>query len=223
LPGKSINLLTLTEQDKEQLAFDRRKVFSMAAILKIKTPFVRSDLSKVSSMLCVVTLLAGCVNMENSENLKNRATIQSYQASAYKPLKGQRVVLVGGCFDVLHIGHIEFLSASKKNGDYLIVALEPDASIKNYKKRKPVHTQLQRAKILSHLRDVDEVLLLPSLKGFEAYKKLVEDINPSVIGITQGDPQINNKKLQAQLVGAKIVEVMPHLEGYSSSKIIGHR
>ncbi len=194
----------------------------MKTNLKVSKFFSSGRSSKVSHVLWIATALSGCVN---APSLTQQGIIQSYEASAYKPnfSKEQKVVLVGGCFDVLHIGHIEFLNAAKNQGDYLIVALEPDTSIESYKKRKPIHTQLQRAKILSHLRDVDEVLLLPSLKGFEGYKKLVQDIQPSVIGVTQGDPQLNNKKLQADGVGAKVLEVLTHVDGYSSSKIIGGR
>ncbi len=64
-----------------------------------------------------------------------------------KCFPNSKIVLVGGCFDVLHYGHLEFLHEAKKQGKYLIVALEPDETIIKYKKRKPIHNQLQRAKI----------------------------------------------------------------------------
>src|SRR6266403_2209747 len=53
----------------------------------------------------------------------------------------KKIVLVGGCFDIIHFGHIQFLQKAKEAGDYLIVALEPDERIINYKKRTPIHTQ----------------------------------------------------------------------------------
>jgi rfaE bifunctional protein nucleotidyltransferase chain/domain len=190
--------------------------------MKVNASNKNTGLLNALYMLCLGLFVAGC---ETFSDTTNQALIQSYQPSKYtsKFCEKQKVVLVGGCFDVLHIGHVEFLNAAKNEGDYLIVALEPDSSIKSYKKRKPIHTQAQRAKILSNLRSVDEVLLLPSLKGFDGYKKLVQDIHPSVIAVTQGDPQLNNKKLQAECVNARVVEVLQHIKGYSSSKIIGSK
>lgn len=187
-----------------------------------KNPFGLISLINILIILCLALLIVGCNTFSDATN---QALTQSYDPSKYIPqfCEKQKVVLVGGCFDVLHIGHVEFLNAAKNEGDYLIVALEPDCSIKSYKKRKPIHTQAQRAKILSNLRNVDEVLLLPSLKGFEGYKKLVQDVQPSVIAVTQGDHQLNNKKLQAECVNARVVEVLQHIKGYSSSKIIGSK
>nr|WP_252903721.1 hypothetical protein [Rickettsia endosymbiont of Proechinophthirus fluctus] len=58
---------------------------------------------------------------------------------------------------------MEFLRKAKKHGKYLIVALEPDKTIIKYKKRQPIHNQLQQAKILSSFTFVDKVLILPKL------------------------------------------------------------
>lgn len=134
------------------------------------------------------------------------------------PDNGERV-LVGGCFDILHYGHLRFLEAAKAEGDYLIVALEPDSTIINQKSRNPVHTQIERAFNLSSLRWVDLVLLLPPLSGFEAYMKLTSDVSPNIIAITEGDPQLVNKQLQADALDAKLLKVVPHLGDFSSSQI----
>ncbi|WP_341794142.1 MULTISPECIES: adenylyltransferase/cytidyltransferase family protein [unclassified Rickettsia] len=136
-----------------------------------------------------------------------------------------KIVLVGGCFDVLHYGHLEFLRKAKKQGKYLIVALEPDETIIKYKKRKPIHTQLQRAKILSSLTFVDTVLILPELKGFNDYALLVRNTCPSVIAVTKHDPQLTNKQAHAKLINAKVIEVIdliqhPHIGILSTSNII---
>src|SRR5579864_7608887 len=88
----------------------------------------------------------------------------------------KKIVLVGGCFDIIHFGHIQFLEKAKQTGDYLIVALEPDERIIDYKQRKPTHTQQERAYNLLALRAVDYVILLPTLQGFDDYLKLVQSI-----------------------------------------------
>lgn len=132
------------------------------------------------------------------------------------------VVLVGGCFDVLHYGHIQFLKKSKKLGHYLVVALEPDARITTDKKRVPVHTQAQRAEILAQLRSVDEVVLLPELKGYEDYLALVKAVKPQYIAVTENDPQLINKQKQAKSVQATVVEVTGLTDGLSSTQVLEH-
>ena len=61
----------------------------------------------------------------------------------------KKVVLVGGCFDVLHYGHIHFLSSAKNHGDQVVVALESDENVKTRKgSTRPIHTQAQRKAML---------------------------------------------------------------------------
>ena len=64
-----------------------------------------------------------------------------------------KIVLVGGCFDILHLGHVVFLEKAKKEGDVLVVLLESDEKVRFLKgKGRPVHTQSERAEILSALK-----------------------------------------------------------------------
>src|SRR3989344_778847 len=114
-------------------------------------------------------------------------------------------VLVGGCFDLIHYGHIRFLTESKKQGDYLIVALESDENVRKYKgENRPIHTQKERAEMLRSLKMVDEVVELPSMNGDEEYFDFVIKIKPDVIAITENDPQTQNKKMQADLINAAV-------------------
>lgn len=131
-----------------------------------------------------------------------------------------RIILVGGCFDILHSAHYDYLRKSRALGDYLIVALEPDETIIKYKKRKPVFNQQERAENLASIRYVDKVLLLPELKGYWDYLRLVQDVCPNVIAVTKGDPQIENIKKQAKIVGADVVEVIGLIEGMSTTNLI---
>ncbi len=131
----------------------------------------------------------------------------------------QRVVLVGGCFDILHLGHMTYLNNAKAEGDVLVVALENDAFIRSRKKRTPFHTQRQRAQLLTNLKCVDYVLLLPTMRTHEAYRVLVERIKPHVIAVTAGDPLGEKKKVFAEALGAKYVVVNKLIAGLSSSTI----
>ena len=134
--------------------------------------------------------------------------------------KKKKTVLAGGCFDILHYGHLYFIQKARSSGDLLILLLESDAFIQNIKKKKPVHTQQQRAELLAALGYVDYVVLLPLLrKPDEEYEKIVRQINPSIIAYTTGDIQEDHKKKFAQKVHADIL-LIPYLESFSSSQLI---
>jgi FAD synthetase len=148
--------------------------------------------------------------------------IGSYPQQLSPIPQGKKIVLVGGVFDLIHYGHLNFLKEAKQQGDYLIVAIESDGFIKESKKRKPVHTQQQRAELLSHLDMVDQVILLPSMHGYKDYLAFVQTIRPSVIAVTEGDPHRREKERQAIQVGAKVVSVVGRNKTFSTSQILRH-
>ena len=136
------------------------------------------------------------------------------------PIFSKKTVLVGGCFDLLHYGHLTFLKKAKKEGDFLIVALESDEFIKDHKDRVSIHSQDQRAEILASLVFVDLVIKLPIFRSDIEYSSFVKKIKPSIIAITKGDKQLDNKKKQAQEVGAKVVTVSDLIRDFSTKEII---
>ena len=120
----------------------------------------------------------------------------------------KKKVLVGGCFDILHYGHIHFLKKAKSKGDYLVVALESDENTKKLKgSKRPIHNQKQRREILMSLNFVDKVISLPLMKSDADYKRLVARIKPDIIAITQGDSIKGKKQEYAKTFGAKLVEI----------------
>lgn len=131
-----------------------------------------------------------------------------------------RKVVVGGCFDVIHIGHLSFFTQAKKERDTLIVLLESDESIGKWKgKNRPIHTQKERAEILSAFSLIDYIVLLPEMKEDQDYDDLLLYIRPDVIVTTKGDIGIHHKKRQSKLTGSRLVEV-PRISGKSSSEIV---
>jgi rfaE bifunctional protein nucleotidyltransferase chain/domain len=131
----------------------------------------------------------------------------------------KKKVLVGGCFDILHYGHICFLKEAKKKGNYLVIALESDENTKMLKgPGRPIHNQKQRREILESLNFVDEVISLPLMKSDTDYKNLVMKIKPDVIVITKGDVMKDKKEKYALAVGAKLVEIKK-TPGFSSTKL----
>lgn len=134
--------------------------------------------------------------------------------------QGKKIVLTGGCFDILHLGHIRLLREAGELGDYLFVLLESDNAIKNIKGHKrPINTQKERAEILESLEPVDYVVLLKGEKNNKDYDKLIVLLSPDVIATTSGDKNIHHKKRQADLVGAKLIEVIKELKNRSTSRI----
>ena len=136
-----------------------------------------------------------------------------------KTTGNKRIVLVGGCFDILHYGHLVFLQKAKAQGDLLMVALESDQFIKEIKKRSSIHNELQRAEILNALQVVDGVIMLPYFTTSEQYMELVMELKPAVIAVTAGDFQLQNKKKQAAAVGATVKVVSPLLSEFSTTRI----
>lgn len=134
----------------------------------------------------------------------------------------EKIILVGGCFDILHPGHIDFLRKSKDLGGTLMVLLESDRNIERRKGReKPILKQRDRAKVLSELSSVDIVVMLIDFKSDEEYFELVKKIKPDIIAITEGDSLKNIKMKQAKIVKGKVITVMKREKKYSTSSIIG--
>ena len=112
------------------------------------------------------------------------------------------------------------MEKAKKKGDYLIVLLESDQTIKKLKgENRPINTQSNRAKILSKLEMVDLVIPLPVMKN-QDYDALINGLHPQVIAITALDSGIEHKKRQAKLVGAKLITVTKKVKGFSSTNLI---
>ena len=132
----------------------------------------------------------------------------------------KNVVLVGGCFDILHYGHIQFLKNAKSLGDYLVVALEADINIRRMKgEKRPIFGQDERREMLLALRFVDEVIILKDEMNDQDYMDLVDKEEPCTIAVTEGDPIVEKKRMQAESVGAKLVEI-PRLAVPSTSQIL---
>lgn len=135
--------------------------------------------------------------------------------------EGKKIILLGGCFDILHIGHIGFLEQAKKSGDTLFVLLENDATIKKLKgEKRPINSQMDRAKILAALAMVDIIVLLPPNPDNTSYDDLVIQIKPAIIATTQGDPNRHHKERQAKLVKGKVIDVVGPIENQSTTRIL---
>lgn len=143
------------------------------------------------------------------QELKER--IKSWQA------QGNKVVLSNGCFDILHLGHIDYLEQASQLGDKLVIGLNSDESVKQLKgPNRPVNSEKARARILAALGFVDGVTVFSE----ETPKELIEYLLPNVL-VKGADYNIEN------IVGAKTVlenggevKTINLVEGYSTTNII---
>jgi FAD synthetase len=134
--------------------------------------------------------------------------------------KGKKIVLVGGCFDILHVGHVLFLEKAREKGDVLFVWVESDATIKQTKgPLRPIHTQKERATVVAALTCVDYVVALPHFTENKQYDNLVKMIKPAIIAATKGDPEVSHKKRSAKLIGATVSYVTKRIHNASTSHL----
>jgi rfaE bifunctional protein nucleotidyltransferase chain/domain len=135
--------------------------------------------------------------------------------------ENKTIVLVGGCFDILHIGHVQFLQKAKEQGNVLIVLLESDENIRRLKgESRPFNTQIDRATILAAFSVVDYVVLLPALSTHTAYDELILQMKPDIIATTKGDAGRQHKERQGSLIGAQVVDVIERIDNRSTSSFI---
>ena len=110
--------------------------------------------------------------------------------------KGNRIVFTNGVFDILHRGHVEYLSKAKNSGDILIVGLNSDASVRRLKGvNRPLNNQNDRAVILLGLKAVDYVVIF----GEDTPDKLIKQIRPDIL-VKGADYKLN------EIVGADFVK-----------------
>lgn len=130
------------------------------------------------------------------------------------------VVLVGGCFDILHPGHIVFLGKARELADKLIVLLESDEKVKKLKgSKRPINSQKDRAKVLLALKSVDQVISLPFMDKPSQYDSLIAKIKPDIIATTKDSPDNHLKARTAKLVNARL-KFISQVRNYSTSKIV---
>jgi rfaE bifunctional protein nucleotidyltransferase chain/domain len=130
---------------------------------------------------------------------------------------GGRVVATGGCFDLLHAGHIGLLEAARSLGDALVVLINSDDSVRRLKGAgRPLQTQADRARILAALRCVDGVVAFAEDTPEQALAELRPDL------WVKGGDYAGQELPEAGLVrswGGQIVSV-PYLAGRSTSDLV---
>lgn len=131
--------------------------------------------------------------------------------------KGKKVVLTNGCFDIIHAGHVRYLTAARAHGDLLVLGLNSDESVRALKgSTRPINTERDRAEVVDGLRSVDYVVIF----GEQTAEALVRDVRPDYYA-KGGDYSVESlpESQAVSEVGGKVV-FLPFVEGKSSTKII---
>lgn len=138
-------------------------------------------------------------------------------------LQGKRVILVTGCFDILHSEHLKFLKKAKKEGDILVVGLESDERLKRMKgKGRPINSFEIRAKNLVRLNEVDFVLKLPDNFGNRSVRlETLRLIKPDVLAVSSNDYLEEKKRKECQKISCQLKVVCRYNPKISTTKILG--
>lgn len=120
-----------------------------------------------------------------------------------------------GTYDLFHIGHLNLLKNAKENCDYLIVGINSDKLVENYKGKKVMIPQQERMQIVEALKVVDKVILCDSLDKMDIWKKC--HFNKIFIGTDwKGSERWHQTELQLKAVNAEVI-YLPHTDGISTS------
>lgn len=131
--------------------------------------------------------------------------------------EGRQIVFTNGCFDILHHGHVEYLAKASDLGDYLVVGLNTDASVRRLKgESRPINDAFSRAFLLSALQFVDAVVYFDEDTPYE----LIKIVQPDVL--VKGSDYAPESIVGYDIVterGGKVVTI-DLVEGFSTTSII---
>lgn len=131
--------------------------------------------------------------------------------------QGQQLVFTNGVFDLIHVGHLRYLTAAHKLGDCLLVAINSDRTVRQLKgESRPIFNERERAEILAAFRVVDYVTVFDDVSPRSLIATLLPDV--LVKGGDYGLDQIHGRE-EVEAAGGKVVS-LPFVEGSSTTSII---
>ena len=187
--------MDLSEQDEKDLL---KSIY----ILQLRKPsFTRDELMEKTGL-----------DTDKSDNVLKQFTsfgmLERRDTDQYALLtKGRsklRVVLVGGVYDILHLGHLAALTEAKTHGDILVVVVATDITVETLKGRRPVFPEEDRRALVESLKPVDAAIL-----GYEdvgmGYEQVIDDVKPDIIAL--GYDQDSVARTVTELVEKRALKV----------------
>lgn len=131
--------------------------------------------------------------------------------------QGQKIVFSNGCFDILHLGHIDYLEKARSFGDRLVIGLNSDDSVRKLKgENRPVNNEEARGRMLAALSFVDGVTVFNE----ETPKELIEYLLPDVL-VKGSDYSVENiVGAESVMANGGTVKTIDLVNGYSTTNII---
>ncbi|MBN8535953.1 MAG: D-glycero-beta-D-manno-heptose 1-phosphate adenylyltransferase [Deltaproteobacteria bacterium] len=135
-----------------------------------------------------------------------------------EPIRGKKkIVFTNGCFDLLHIGHVRYLKEARSLGEFLVVGINSDSSVKQLKgPSRPIQTELDRAEILASLASVDATIIFNE----STPELLIQSIKPDIL-VKGGDWTVDQIVGGAfvQSYGGKVLSLQ-FIEGKSTTRLV---
>ncbi len=158
--------------------------------------------------------------MSFHQQLKNKIVSKqdALQKINAQKLMGKKIVFTNGCFDIIHPGHVDYLSQARDLGDFLILGLNTDNSVKRLNKapNRPINNEQARASVLAALASIDLIVLFEEETPYE----LISFLKPDVL--VKGNDYEVEKIVGYDVVtanGGKVITI-PFLEGFSTTNLI---
>ena len=131
--------------------------------------------------------------------------------------QGQKIVFTNGCFDIVHVGHVDYLEQARLLGDKLVLGLNTDQSVSRLKgPTRPLQDEMSRSRVMASFWFVDAIVLFDQETPYE----LIKAVQPDVL--VKGDDYTIENIVGHDLVLAKGGEVktIPLVKGYSTSQVV---
>ena len=153
--------------------------------------------------------------MDSRDKIYSPTALQN-QLAQWKD-QGDKIVFTNGCFDLVHLGHVDYLEKARKLGDRLVIGLNSDDSVAQLKGAgRPIIDEQSRARILAAMEFVDAVVLFGEETPYHMIGAVVPDI------LVKGDDYLAEDIVGSDIVsnnGGQVVTI-PLVKGYSTSEII---
>lgn len=153
-------------------------------------------------------------NMETKHKIKPLSHAAAQVAQWKK--EGHKIVFTNGCFDIVHLGHIDYLEKAQALGSKLVLGVNTDSSVNKLKPNRPIINQESRFRLLAALQFIDLVVPFSD----DTPQNLIDTLLPDIL--VKG----NDYKIEDIVGGKEVianggeVKTIPLVEGYSTSKII---
>ena len=131
--------------------------------------------------------------------------------------QGKKIVFTNGCFDLLHLGHVDYLEKARSLGDKLVLGLNSDDSVSRFKgQNRPIQDQISRSRVLAGFQFVDLVVFFNEDTPLD----LITEMQPDIL--VKGSDYLAENIVGADVVkrSGGVVKTIDFVPGYSTSKIV---